>query len=65
MNITVKLVKKCHPALLLSFLLFISTQSFAQKLADWQLEKMPPALETDFALSCLPPQLRLAQLSIC
>lgn len=25
---------------------------------DWQLEKIPAALETDFALSALPPQLR-------
>src|ERR1700733_11190626 len=39
-------------------LVFIATESFGQKAADWQLEKMPPALETDFALSCLPLQLR-------
>jgi hypothetical protein len=57
MNTTIKLEKKCRPALLLSFILFISIQSFAQS-ADWQLEKMPVALETDFALSALPPQLR-------
>jgi hypothetical protein len=60
MNITINLAKKCRPALLLSLILFISAQSFAQKPADWQLEKMPAALETDFALSALPPQLRPA-----
>jgi len=58
MNTIITLTKICRPALLLSFILFISTQSFAQKPADWQLEKMPAALETDFALSALPPQLR-------
>jgi hypothetical protein len=58
MNITIKLAKKCRPALLLSFVLFIAIQSFAQKPADWQLEKMPASLEADFALSALPPQLR-------
>lgn len=31
--------------------------TFAQS-SDWQLEKMPEALETDFALSALPPHLR-------
>lgn len=60
MNTTIKLAKKGRLALLLFVTLFISMQSFAQKPADWQLEKMPPALETDFALSSLPPQLRAA-----
>ncbi len=60
MNITINPAKKCRVALLLSFILFISAHSFAQKPADWQLEKMPAALETDFALSALPPQLRPA-----
>jgi len=45
-------------ALSVLVVLFISIQSFAQKTTDWQLEKMPVDLETDFALSCLPPQLR-------
>ena len=31
---------------------------FAQKANDWQLEKMPPALEMDYALSALPPHMR-------
>jgi len=35
-------------------------RSFTQKTADWELEKMPADLETDFALSALPPQLRAA-----
>lgn len=38
--------------------LFIAAQSFAQKPADPKLEKMPADLETDFALSSMPPQLR-------
>ena len=32
----------------------------AQTTANWKLEKMPTDLETDFALSALPPQLRSA-----
>lgn len=38
--------------------MLISIKSFAQKPGDWHLDKMPAVLETDFALSCLPPQLR-------
>jgi hypothetical protein len=38
--------------------LFISTQNFAQASADWRLDKMPVDLETDYALSSLPPHLR-------
>ncbi|MHA4810000.1 hypothetical protein ACX0G9_17940 [Flavitalea flava] len=41
-----------------SFSFFISFQSFAQKPAALELEKMPVDLETDFALSALPPHLR-------
>jgi len=43
------------------WLLFIFTaalQGFGQTQGDWKLEKMPTDLETDFALSTLPPQLR-------
>jgi hypothetical protein len=58
MNTTNKLVKNYRSALILSFILFMSIQGVAQPPADWQLEKMPPALETDFALSALPTQLR-------
>jgi hypothetical protein len=32
--------------------------SFGQSTQGWKLEKMPPALETEFALSSLPPRLR-------
>ena len=39
--------------------LFIATQNFAQASADWQLDKMPVDLETDYALSALPPHLRI------
>src|SRR5580700_5444081 len=52
------LTKKCRPALALFAVLFSVMQSFAQKPADPKLDKMPAALETDFALSALPPQLR-------
>jgi hypothetical protein len=50
--------KDCRRALSFAAFLFISTQIHGQKPADWQLEKMPPDLETDFALSSLPPRLR-------
>ncbi len=35
-----------------------SCASFAQKSQDWLLEKMPPDLEMQYALSSLPPRLR-------
>ncbi len=35
-----------------------SYSSFAQKIQDWIIEKMPADLEIDFALSALPPHLR-------
>jgi hypothetical protein len=44
--------------LVLTVTLFISIQNFAQGVADWRLEKMPVDLETDYALSALPPHLR-------
>jgi hypothetical protein len=50
--------KKCRRALSLFAILFIAVQSFAKKPAGDQLDKMPTALETDYALSALPPQLR-------
>src|SRR6476659_1595875 len=43
------------------WILFIFTaalQGLGQTKGDWKLEKMPADLETDFALSALPPQLR-------
>ena len=40
------------------FVIFLSIQSFGQASHSWKLERMPAALETDFALSCLPPHVR-------
>lgn len=54
-SITRKKISK--RVLLFTVILFISIQSFAQK-SDWQLDKMPGDLETDYALSALPPHLR-------
>jgi hypothetical protein len=44
--------------ILLAVTLFTSLLNFAQEAADWRLEKMPIDLETDYALSALPPHLR-------
>jgi hypothetical protein len=38
--------------------LFMAPAGFAQQTQDWHLEKMPPDLEMQFALSSLPPYLR-------
>ncbi len=38
----------------------MATRILGQTASDWKLEKMPADLETDFALSALPPQLRAA-----
>jgi hypothetical protein len=53
-----KTAKNCIRTLFFTVILFISTQNFAQGTADWRLEKMPVDLETDYALSALPPHLR-------
>jgi len=58
MNTKTIAAKKCRRALSLFAIVFIAAQSHAQKPADPQLDKMPVALETDYALSALPPQLR-------
>ncbi len=44
----------------LQFLICItlSYTVFAQQMKGWQLDKMPAGLETDYALSSLPPHLR-------
>jgi hypothetical protein len=52
------LVKKSLPALALLIILSVCSEGCAQKPADWELEKIPVDLETDFALSALPPHLR-------
>jgi hypothetical protein len=41
-------------------IVLLSFQSFGQDVAGWKLERMPAGLETDFALSALPPHLRAA-----
>ncbi len=53
-----KTATNCRRTLLFTVILFISTRNFAQGTADWRLEKMPVDLETDYALSALPPHLR-------
>ncbi|HVZ97780.1 MAG TPA: hypothetical protein VG847_12950 [Chitinophagaceae bacterium] len=40
------------------FIFNMALRSVGQTTGDWKLEKMPADLETDFALSALPPQLR-------
>jgi len=45
-------------ALLLMLSFFVSLRGFAQGPSDWRLDKMPADLETDYALSSLPPHLR-------
>ena len=52
------MAKSCRRTISQCLLIFITIQSFGQATGDWKLEKMPAALETDFALSCLPPHLR-------
>jgi hypothetical protein len=39
-------------------IVFLSVQTFGQTPEGWKLEKMPADLETDFALSSLPPYVR-------
>ena len=58
MNPSIISSKKSLRAFSLFVFLFITVQSFAQKPAAPQLDKMPVVLETDYALSSLPPQLR-------
>ena len=45
-------------SIVMSIQTLMPIQTWAQGSADWQLEKMPADLETDFALSALPPHLR-------
>src|ERR1700729_108435 len=58
MNTLISVAKKRRSALCTLIILFTAIHCFAQKPAGWELDKMPVSLETDFALSCLPPQLR-------
>jgi hypothetical protein len=57
-NIPHSLVISCRRTLSQFIFMFIAIQSFGQVSANWKLERMPAALETDFALSCLPPHIR-------
>lgn len=43
---------------LIAIMAISSIVSYAQETKGWQLEKMPTDLETDYALSALPPHLR-------
>lgn len=43
---------------ILVWMIVCSSESFAQQTNAWQLDKMPADLETDYALSALPPHLR-------
>jgi hypothetical protein len=58
MNNVTQLAQKCLSVLSLVILIFTSVQSIAQASKGWELEKIPADLETDFALSALPPHLR-------
>ena len=43
---------------IITFLIVCTSTGLAQSSQDWKLEKMPPDLETEYALSSLPPHLR-------
>jgi hypothetical protein len=58
MNSIIKAAKNCSKIFLFNVTLFASTQGFAQGAGNWQLEQMPVDLETDYALSALPPHLQ-------
>ena len=50
--------RDCRVSLLIVIIAFCSIRSFGQSSTGWKLEKMPADLETDFALSSLPPYIR-------
>jgi hypothetical protein len=58
MNTITSATKKHRRALSFFVILLVSAQALAQKPTNGRLEKMPATLETDYALSALPPQLR-------
>ena len=43
---------------IIKLIVLFSCTGYAQDTKGWLLEKMPPDLETDYALSALPPHLR-------
>jgi hypothetical protein len=57
-NIPGSLAKVCRRTMPHFIVIFLSMQSFGQASANWKLERMPAGLETDFALSSLPPYIR-------
>ncbi len=52
-----KIIKHVVQFIMAGMVLY-SSAIFGQQTKDWMLEKMPPDLETDYALSALPPNLR-------
>ena len=50
----IKYVVQC----IMAWMVVCSSAGFAQQTNDWMLDKMPPDLETDYALSSLPSNLR-------
>jgi hypothetical protein len=52
-----KMIKRTSQ-IIIAWMIVFSSVCFAQQIQGWQLEKMPPDLETEFALSSLPPRLR-------
>src|ERR1700757_3338929 len=52
-----KAIKRSVQMIIASMIVCLSACS-GQQIQGWQLEKMPPDLETQFALSSLPPRLR-------
>ena len=48
------MAKVCRWTISQLIVIFFAVQSFGQPPGSWKLERMPAALETDFALSCLP-----------
>jgi hypothetical protein len=53
-----KMAPNGRRTILFAVILLTYLQSIAQGTGDWRLEKMPVDLETDYALSALPPHLR-------
>jgi hypothetical protein len=58
LHLPVFLVKDCRMALSFVAIVLFSIESCGQRPAGWKLDKMPADLETDFALSSLPPNIR-------
>jgi hypothetical protein len=61
LKIPAPLANNCRRTLsffIIWFSTFFSIRGYGQKADGWLLDKMPPDLETDFALSSLPPHLR-------